>query len=79
VLFWLTPIVYPLKSLDPWAQDWMRWNPFYILLHPIQMIAFGYTIPGAGDMIPAAVLTLLSLAFGFFIYRLCRRNYVYYL
>jgi lipopolysaccharide transport system permease protein len=79
VLFWLTPVVYPLTALTPRAQALMQWNPLYIMVHPVQMIAFDYVLPGPADMLPLLALTLLSIGFGFFIYRLCRRNYVYYL
>lgn len=79
VLFWLTPVVYPLDALTPQAQALMRINPFYIMLHPIQMLAVEHVMPGMADVLPLLVLTFISLCFGLFIYRLCRRNYVYYL
>lgn len=79
ILFWLTPVVYPVTVLPEQAQQWMRFNPFYIMLRPIQLLAYDHTLPSLDDITHLGILTGLSVLFGFEIFRFCRRNYVYYL
>jgi ABC-type polysaccharide/polyol phosphate export permease len=79
MLFWLTPVAYPLEAMPGVLQSWIRWNPFYIMIHPVQILAYAHTLPGMQDMLPLLGLMCVSIAVGFSIYRLCRRNYVYYL
>jgi ABC-type polysaccharide/polyol phosphate export permease len=77
--FWLTPIVYSIDILPPWAQHLMHWNPFYIMMHPIQVIVYNRQVPGWTEIAPLMALTLVAITVGFSIFRICRRNYVYYL
>jgi len=79
MLFWLTPVLYLSDILPAWAQHVVQWNPFFIMLHPIQMLAYANVMPGAADIMKLFALTLVSITIGFSVYRICRRNYVYYL
>jgi lipopolysaccharide transport system permease protein len=79
VLYWLTPVVYQASILPEWVQRAERFNPFYILMHPIHMVAYEHTLPGIDDIARLFVLTVLCIFVGFSIFRICRRNYVYYL
>jgi lipopolysaccharide transport system permease protein len=79
IIFWLTPIVYLPATLPPEAMEWMQWNPFYIMMHPMMTIAYDHAIPEAMSIVKLLLLMLVALAAGFSIFRLCRRNYVYYL
>lgn len=79
MLFWLTPVLYPIDALPLFAQKLMVWNPFYIMIHPIQELVYDGTIPGMAEMFRLLGLTVISVAFGLGFYKLCRRNYVYYL
>ncbi len=79
MLFWLTPTVYQISMLPPKAQFWMRFNPFFIMMHPIQMLAYEHVVPSINDLEHLIGLTIISIVFGFFIFRIFRRNYVYYL
>jgi ABC-type polysaccharide/polyol phosphate export permease len=79
MLFWLTPVIYSIESLPVRAQQVMQWNPFYIMIHPIQMVAYEHELPGAHEILPLAALTLVAILAGFSIFRVCRKNYVYYL
>lgn len=45
--FWLTPIVYPMSVLPAWAQDWLWWNPFAVLVHHYQHVLLYGTLPDA--------------------------------
>ena len=79
LMFWFTPVVYPLHII-PEQYHWMFWfNPFYILMHPIQQLVFEHTLPSAVDIMALFVVTTISVVGSFFLYRACRRNYVYYL
>lgn len=79
VMFWFTPVVYHI-DLVPVEYHWLYWlNPFYILMHPVQQLVFFHTLPTMGDMIGLGVVTCVSVGISFLIYRMCRRNYVYYL
>ena len=79
MLFWLTPVVYQITMLPPEAQMWMKFNPFYIMLHPVQMLVYEHKIPGWEEVNYLVALAAFSLIIGFSIFKLCRRNYVYYL
>lgn len=79
MLFWLTPIVYQIDMLPSKVQALMRFNPFFIMIHPIQMLAYDNKLPGINDVINLLALTLISILLGFAIFRVCRKNYVYYL
>jgi lipopolysaccharide transport system permease protein len=79
MLVWLTPVVYPVTALPVRYQAWMQWNPFFIMMHPIQTLVFGHAIPSLDDTLRLLALTVIAILAGFGIYRLCRRNYVYYL
>jgi lipopolysaccharide transport system permease protein len=79
MLFWVTPVVYSIDILPLWAQQLMYWNPFYIMIHPIQMVAYEHKLPTTHEILPLLALTVVSILVGFSIFRICRRNYVYYL
>jgi ABC-type polysaccharide/polyol phosphate export permease len=79
MMLWLTPVVYPVEILPQWAQDIMQWNPFFILLHPIQMLAYQHVVPGMHEILHLLLVTFIAICVGFGIFSVCRRNYVYYL
>lgn len=79
MIFWFTPVVYPL-SVVPEKYRWVfELNPFYVLMRPAQMLIFDHRLPSLADMLGAGMVMLLSIFFGWMLYRMCRRNYVYYL
>jgi len=79
MLFWFTPVVYQVQMLPPVAQSFMHFNPFFIMIRPIQMLAYGHMLPGITETLHLIVLAGIAVILGFSIYRICRRNYVYYL
>lgn len=79
ILFWLTPVLYPITAVPERFRDLMGWNPFYIMIHPVQTLAFTHSLPTAADTLRLLALMLLAIAAGYAVYRQCRRNYVYYL
>lgn len=79
VMFWFTPVVYPLHMV-PEQYHWLYWfNPFYILMHPVQQLVFAQTLPDMADIAGMLIVTFISVFLSFLLYRACRRNYVYYL
>lgn len=79
VMFWLTPVVYPIEAVPAEVQGWFWLNPFFIMMHPIHDIVYRQTFPGAGLTLALLALTGATIAASYSVYRLCRRNYVYYL
>lgn len=79
MLFWFTPVVYQMDMLPDYAKSYMHLNPFFIMLHPIQMLAYGNTLPGWEAIRDLLILMIIAIFIGFNIFRVCRRNYVYYL
>jgi len=79
VLFWFTPVVYPVTMLSPKTQFLMQFNPFYVMIHPIQELGHEHILPSFTETWHLLALAALSVAVGFSVFRICRRNYVYYL
>jgi lipopolysaccharide transport system permease protein len=79
IMFWFTPVVYPM-SVVPADKQWLFWlNPFYILMQPVQQLIFLHQLPTFTDIFANAIVMAISVIGGFFVYRACRSNYVYYL
>jgi ABC-type polysaccharide/polyol phosphate export permease len=75
----LTPVVYPYQSV-PTDVQWVFWlNPFFIMMYPVQELVYMNEMPGFGATLALLILTLATVAVSYTVYRLCRRNYVYYL
>ncbi len=79
IMFWFTPIVYPITAV-PEEYRWLfLFNPFYNLIHPVQQLIFWHMLPSLPDVLRMLAVMVASVVIGYFIYRACRRNYVYYL
>lgn len=77
--FWVTPVIYPLSAV-PEQYHWLFWlNPLFVLMHPVQQLLFAHALPTAGDMLALGIVTFLAVSCSYALYRICRRNYVYYL
>jgi lipopolysaccharide transport system permease protein len=60
--FWLTPIVYPARTLPDWLSSVLTWNPMWPLVHFAQSVFLDQQIPAWSLLIyPAAVATVLLL------------------
>lgn len=79
VTFWLTPLVYPLEAVPDEVRDWFWLNPFFVMINPIHDIIYRQAFPSVFATLALLGLTLAAVAVSYGIYRLCRRNYVYYL
>jgi teichoic acid transport system permease protein len=54
VLFFTTPVIFPLESIPPEIHDMISWQPFFALFASYQEILSGDT-PGLGQLIQAAL------------------------
>jgi len=76
---WASAVVYPIESLPEAAQAIIRLNPLYMLLEPAILLVAHQEIPGVMVLAKLAGVAALSTATGYVLYRLGRRDYVYYL
>ena len=79
VLAWFSCVVYPFEAIPPVVQNILVWNPFYMLMQPAIDLIYYERFPDVITMVKLFSVMLLSLGTGYSFYRLCRRNYVYYL
>ncbi len=79
VSFWLTPIVYPITIIPEHLRYLFEFNPFYIMIKPISMIVHQHVIPNFLDSLYLILLTVFSSLISYMIYRVCRKNFVFYL
>ena len=79
VLFWLTPVVYPLASVPARARGWYSLNPVYLLMRPISELTYAGTLPGVADTGACLAVAAAAVAVAFAVHRRCARNFVYYL
>jgi len=79
VLFWLTPVVYPIASVPAAARGWYSLNPIYVLMRPISELTYAGTLPSLADTAGSLAVTAIAVAVGFVVHRRCGRNFVYYL
>ncbi len=71
-LFWLTPIVYPLNMLPPWAQTVIGLNPMTVLVEHYQSVILYARIPSAQAFQGLAwtgLLAMLCIFLGYKIHR----------
>lgn len=79
VAFWTIPLAYPLEAVPVEHQHWFAYNPFYLLIHPIQQLMSQGELPtlfGYGSAWGVALGTAL-LAYG--VFRKLHRNVIYYI
>lgn len=79
ISFWLTPIVYPIQVVPERFHYLFELNPFYIMLRPISEIVYLHQIPSLYHTASLIALVLISSILSYFIYRICRKNFVFYL
>jgi lipopolysaccharide transport system permease protein len=62
VLFFLTPIVYPIKAVPASAARWMRYNPLVGVIDAVRTGFIGGVVPVSSLVFPAAVSAVLVVA-----------------
>jgi lipopolysaccharide transport system permease protein len=79
VLFWFTPVVYPIEGVPAWARGWYSLNPLYLLMRPVSELTYAGRLPRLADTGACLAVTALAVAVGFAVHRRCGRDFVYYL
>jgi lipopolysaccharide transport system permease protein len=67
--FWLTPIVYPARTLPDWLAALLAWNPVWPLVQFAQSIFVDHSIPPWTMLSYSAVVATALLAFGLYAVR----------
>ncbi|MBN4071813.1 ABC transporter permease [bacterium AH-315-F18] len=72
--FWATPIVYPISILPPWLRTAETFNPAWYFLEAVREIFLHHRPPAAEVWLGLSVATAVSLALGFGVFRMLRRE-----
>jgi len=67
--FWLTPIVYPARTLPDWLSSLLAWNPMWPLVHFAQTAMLEREFLSPGQLVYPAVLAAALLALGLAAFR----------
>jgi lipopolysaccharide transport system permease protein len=62
--FWLTPIVYPARSVPGWVAAILEWNPMWPLVSFAQVIFLDARVPDWTMLIYPAAVALIAVALG---------------
>jgi lipopolysaccharide transport system permease protein len=79
VAFWLTPILYPVSAMPENVRPLFDYNPFYIMIRPINMVVHDGQMPDAHAIGMQLGMALVTVVVSYIVYRVCRKNFVYYL
>ena len=79
VFIWLTPVFYSPEVVPEDVRALLRFNPLYLLMRPVQEVAYYNRMPQLGEGIAQCGVALAAVMLGYIVYRKTRRNYVYYL
>ena len=79
VAFWLTPIVYPITVIPERLRYLFELNPFYIMIRPISMLVHQHVMPSLRDTLSLILFMFISCVLSYIVYRVCRKNFVFYL
>jgi lipopolysaccharide transport system permease protein len=69
VAFWFTPIVYPISIIPETYRDFLAYNPMYPIVKAYQDILVYGIMPDITAIGWLALISLLLLGFGFFLFR----------
>lgn len=67
--FWLTPIVYPARSVPEWLATALQWNPMWPVVRFAQSIFLDGSVPDWAQLAYPAVLAAALLLYGLFSFR----------
>lgn len=79
VAFWFTPIVYPINSMPENVRPLFEFNPFYIMIRPVGIIVHDGIWPDSFAVLTQLGVTFFTITVCYAVYRVCRKNFVYYL
>lgn len=67
LVYFATPILYPLNALPPKYQQWMELNPLYVQIRLFQRLISEGVVPSSGEWLAAAGTAFLCLAAGLYL------------
>jgi ABC-type polysaccharide/polyol phosphate export permease len=69
LLFWLTPIVYPIEMVPARLQDWVKLSPLALFAIAYQDILLGARLPEWSLAAPVVAWSAATVGFGYLIFR----------
>lgn len=75
LLFWVTPIVYPVTMAPEWLQPWLRAGPLSAFAIAYQEVLFFSRVPDGVVLLSVLVSPLLSLVIGLAVFRSCSPSF----
>ncbi len=77
-LFWTIPIVYPASAIPAEYMVYFEYNPFYILIKPMQEFVYYGTFPSVTQMTMAFSIAAIMVVIAVIIQKKLARRVVYY-
>ena len=79
VLYWTIPIIYPYSIVPESKRIFFEWNPFFIVIRPMQDLVATGDIPGLMMIVKSWIVAAIVTFISFIIYRRISREVIYYL
>jgi len=69
ILYWFTPIVYPVNALPTRLRELIVYNPMSVIVAAYHDVLVYNLAPHVGQIVPIAVIAVLLLMLGLFVFR----------
>ncbi len=69
LLFWATPIVYPITIIPEQYRGFLKYNPLYIIVESYQNLFLYHQAPVVAHMVVMGIFSCGLLCLGFFVFR----------
>lgn len=79
LMFWFLPIAYHRSQTPPWLARILDYNPFVVLIEPIQTVIHGAALPSAGLMALSFTVALAAVLTTTLVYRQLKRTTILYI
>lgn len=79
ILFFFTPIIYAIDIIPPKAQFWLKLNPIYWLIKPLQDLIYYNMLPSVETLTIAIIIAITAFISSYIIYKNLKTNLIYYL
>jgi ABC-type polysaccharide/polyol phosphate export permease len=77
IWFYLTPILYPLDILPDQIRTLIQFNPLLPIINLFRLPIYDGRIPTPGDLLPAVLVSLITLGLGWLIFTRKSDEFVY--
>ncbi len=75
VLFFLSPVVYPISALPVHFQAWMRWSPLTVIIEDGRALLLDGKIPALTPWLAYTAISFALLWFGFSVFQKMKRGF----